>query len=760
MQELLRQVNPEGPEDAKILILSDVPGWDDLSTQRPLTNYAGKILFDQFRKAGVMRSDCRIELISQQLPPNRKFYKFDPWLQDQWRADCLKRIMEFRPNVLVPLGEEALRLVTSESQISKWHLSIIQTSWGIKCIPLFHPDIVLKTFSDMPFLTFGAQRIAIESRFPEIKSTERNFILRPTEDQIRDFISRTRKSESMAVDIETGAGQITCIGFAPSPTEAICIPTLPRDWPNEETFFRVWKLIAKILENSSVPKIFQNNPYDLSYLSLYGIRVLGPIFDTMHAMKFLHPELPRGLDTIARLYTREPYWKDEAKDWGINQNPDQLYQYNCKDCVITWEAAQGLKLDLEKRNLSQTYQRLVGDLEAPGLEMSHRGLPINQETRAEIRKSVESKIQSLTKELQTEIQPFKLESFNPKSHVQVKGLLRAAGMRIPIKQKKESSDILSLMKLRLKHPGAKFLSLLIKISKLNKQISSYLNAELEPDGKLRSSFDICATETGRWTARKNAFYRGLNAQTIPGSMKPMIEAPPGFRLLEIDLKQADARFVAWDSGDQSLIQMYQDGIDIHRWVAGLVFSCPIEAVTKDQRDLGKRIGHGSNYDMQAPTFQMTCLKEMDLVLSEGEARRMLESYHQAFPGIRKWHERLQDQIRKTKTMTTPMGRERVFYGRIGPDLFKELYAYRPQSTVLDVINCLVKHLNGKVPLLAQVHDSTLVMTHERNLTNAIQTIKDQDAWNPVLKLRGGDLRIPIEIKTGRTWGEMEEVFSG
>ena len=65
-----------------------------------------------------------------------------------------------------------------------------------------------------------------------------------------------------------------------------------------------------------------------------------------------------------------------------------------------------------------------------------------------------------------------------------------------------------------------------------------------------------------------------------------------------------------------------------------------------------------------------------------------------------------------------------------------------------------------MPLLLQIHDALLLEVREDCVSDALTRIRDQDAWNPRLRLTGGEIRIPIEVKLGQSWGRMEEVFVG
>lgn len=238
------------------------------------------------------------------------------------------------------------------------------------------------------------------------------------------------------------------------------------------------------------------------------------------------------------------------------------------------------------------------------------------------------------------------------------------------------------------------------------------------------------------------------------------------RLYEVDLRQAESRFIAWDGPIPKMQQMYIDGVDIHRYVASIIFGKPINEITDKERQLGKKSGHGANYRMRENTFADNCLKEMDHVLSPHEAKRCLDGYKLAWAGdLERWQNRQIRIVKQRRFLETPFGNKRYFYDRMSPKLENEICAYVPQSTVPHIINFLVKKLFYSRPsrslrLLMQGHDSVKFEIDPLSEHRAIEACKDQESWNPILDLPGGKLRIPVEIKRGFNFYEMETVYEG
>ena len=241
-------------------------------------------------------------------------------------------------------------------------------------------------------------------------------------------------------------------------------------------------------------------------------------------------------------------------------------------------------------------------------------------------------------------------------------------------------------------------------------------------------------------------------------MRVMFRARPGRTLIQVDLAQAESRFVAWDGPVTTLMKFFEEGRDVHKHVASRIFGKPEAEITHMERQLGKKSGHAANYMVGAGTFADTCLKEMDLVLSNSQADSYLEGYHRVFPEIRTHYQaKVIDEVRRTRRLSTPMGRERIFYDRLGPQLDREVCAYRPQSTIPDITNALMKFMAFKAPLLLQVHDSLLYEVKTQDVPRVIAEMRKIEQWHPEIILAGGKLVIPIDIEIGENWLELERV---
>lgn len=676
-------------------------------------------------------------------------------------------------SMIVTMGERALTFATGKRSIWKWHLSPLDPLPEFNCrrvIPTFDTFQLKKEWHLNLYLEMALRRASAHAKPGSWERKPERYRLVGIEhgtsyDEAIHVLESIRHEPWHSLDIETGRNQINTFGIAWSASDAIAIKILP-DLPTA-LHHKLWSLIVGICESDSA-KMMQNGIYERTYCSRYGFLINNFRHDTMVAQKFLWPELEKGLDNVGRIYTMESYWKDDGrvsaeegkqKDWGNIRDWTRHLDYNCKDTSNTLIAGLAQRKDLETRGLASLYDTYIQRLFDCTYEMGARGLPLNREKQVLLTKEYEGQSSGLTAQLSVPI--------NPRSAKQKLKLFRDKNYALPVKRAtgKESADELSLKRLRLKHPDDLDIKLLLEIAGIDKALSSYLRVKTLPDDRIRFMLDAHGTETGRMSCSKDPWGGGFNAQTLTGSVKEMIEfAPETDRIfVEFDLEQAETRFVAYDACEEMLLGMLERREDIHRHVAAEIYQKPVASITHDERQLGKKSGHGANYSMGVSTFQDSCLKEMDLILDRKMATRTLDAYHKLFPGIRRWHAKIRNTVYSERRLSNPLGRIRYFYGRTDDNTYREAYAYRPQSTVPDVANKLMLGLlNQRTEntfdfwLHLQVHDSVLISC-KRNQLNLITKYAASMVWHPEIILPAGRLVIPISGKFGACLGAVEKL---
>ncbi len=274
-------------------------------------------------------------------------------LGDAW-LELESSIVKINPNVVVPLGEFALRAVTSLKSITKWRGSMIPTNWGMKCVPTLAPGHVLKEYIMRPVVIKDLQKVKSEAYHSVMKFAERTYIIRPSIEQIADYFQEIVKTGKCAVDIETQWHKnISCIGFSHSKTSAICIPFVCESgqyW-SDHNLREIRGYINDILKNPDIEKYGQNIHYDLCYLKRDSFEINNVAFDTRVAQHCIAPELPADLAFLTSIHTDMPYYKDEGKNWRKVKDWNRYYTYNCvaKGTKIlmsnyTWKNIEDVKI--------------------------------------------------------------------------------------------------------------------------------------------------------------------------------------------------------------------------------------------------------------------------------------------------------------------------------------------------------------------------------------------------------------------------------
>lgn len=229
-------------------------------------------------------------------------------------------IIDHDPNLIIALGNTPMWALLGQSAISKkrgtTYLSTHTVS-DFKVLPTYHPAAVLRQWELRPTVIMDLIKAERESKFPEVIRPNCEIWIEPDLDDIKRFIdTHIRGCDLLSVDIETSGTRITCIGFAPRKDLAIVVPfddhRKPKGnyWPSAQHERQCWELIRSVLEDGTIPKLFQNGVYDIGFLMRsMGILVRGAKEDTMLLHHARQPESLKGLGYLGSIYTDHGSWK-------------------------------------------------------------------------------------------------------------------------------------------------------------------------------------------------------------------------------------------------------------------------------------------------------------------------------------------------------------------------------------------------------------------------------------------------------------------
>lgn len=443
------------------------------------------------------------------------------------------------------------------------------------------------------------------------------------------------------------------------------------------------------------------------------------------------------------------------------ETEDERWAYNAEDCVRTREVGEVELAAIKQMGLTEV-DRFQQELFWPVLWAMNRGVKVDLDRRANMALELEAELSKRNAYFQSVLG----HPLNPASPKQMQALfyndlaLPPIMVRTPTGPRPTLNDA-ALEILMVREP---LVSGVIKVIQeyrsLKVFLSTFVNADLDIDNRMRCSYNLCGTETYRFSSSKNAFDTGANLQNIPKggpwnkndpdalvlpNIRSIFIPDDGMTFFDMDLDRADLQVVAWESDEPEFKQILREGVDVHSVNA------------KDMnitRQLAKSWVHGTNYGGGPRTMAKNC------GLTIHTAEQMQKRWFQIHPGIYAWHKRIENMLKTKRYVENKFGYRRYYFDRVD-GLLPEALAWVPQSTVACVINrawvkifnTLGERGNKTVEVLLQVHDS-LAGQFPTALQDQIPSLL-KDAARVTIPY-SDPLVIPVGIKTSdRSWGDCD-----
>jgi DNA polymerase-1 len=416
------------------------------------------------------------------------------------------------------------------------------------------------------------------------------------------------------------------------------------------------------LQNRDILKIGQNIKFDILALRKYGICVAGQLFDTMIAHYLLHPDLRHGMDYLSETclnYTPVPI---EALIGARGKNQLSMRQVPAEK--ICDYAAEDADVTLRLRNFFAPklagggLELLFFDMEMPLIyvlaEMEAAGVTVDRQALQQI----SGELTRTAGELEQTIYELAGQRFNINSAKQV-GEILFDRLKIEEKARKTKTGSYStsedvLEKLRNRHP---LVGKLLDYRSVKKLLGTYVDALpalINPrTGKIHTSFNQTVTSTGRLSST------GPNLQNIPIRDSAGREIRRAFIadgadcvFLSADYSQIELRIMAHLSNDVHMIEAFRSGADIHAATAAKIYRVAPADVTSDMRRKAKTANFGIIYGISA--FGLA----ERLNIPRTEARDLIESYFNSYPGVKEYMEQCIRTARAKGYVETIFGRKR------------------------------------------------------------------------------------------------------
>ena len=398
---------------------------------------------------------------------------------------------------------------------------------------------------------------------------------------------------------------------------------------------------------------------------------------------------------------------------------EKLWQYNCRDCTITWECYEAIQKNITTMGLREPadFQQILFNAV---LESMLRGVRVDVSRRGEWEMRLLDEISARN----TWFHAVLGHPLNPRSPKQMTSLFYNDLKQREIKSRASGNPTLddsALTVLGEREPL--LLPLIRKIQEyrsLGVFLSTFVRMPLDYDGRMRTSFNIAGTETFRFSSSENPFGNGGNLENIPKGGKEddsLLDLPnirelflpdPGHTFFDIDLAKADLGIVYWEADAKEGKAMLKEGLDPYIELAREYFRDP--TITKKREDgtdnpkykMFKSFAHAVHYLASARGLAPR------LGLTVHETEKTMKWYFERVPEVQAYQQRVKNELTKRHYVENVFGYRWYCFDRIDDGAFRQAAAFIPQSTVACLINRgmynIYKNLR-EVWVLLQVHDS-------------------------------------------------------
>lgn len=842
-----------GNPKAKLLIVGDYPGLEEQSQERPFVGDPGIFLFDEILKElGIDRSDVWATYCFKHHPPNSQYKNLDQVCNKEEQIDKLwKEIESINPHCILSLGATAFKILSGKDNITKWRGSIILTRDAkYKLVGTIHPANIIQNnrksgdYKYYPYIwkfifKQDVQKAVNESKNKESNAPQRYVKIVRDSVELSRILQAKRNLKRMSSDIESINHVPVCMSLAWDCNEAYVVPLFNKlgslnigNIPISDQSF-IWQLLDQAIKDFEI--IGQNYKYDQEKMEMLGFTYRSgpfPIYsDTMLKTHTIIPELPeKSMAMIQSLWTTMPFHKDEGKEFRVGKdNINQLFNYGGLDALSTFETDDAQDQDLKDLSdqhgvdMIEFYYNYVMRLHKIYLNIERVGFRQDKEAQKYLKAKYETQHDLIQARFDGNIPDFdyipplnkkgKKPKFkrchadhkvNVAAPHQIKQLLYKY-LRIPERKFRgkisvDEDTIVSLINNVVKDEKRRsILTDIIEDRRTRKTLGTYVLSRTDYDGRIRGTYRITGTETGRSSTAilkspirpyksGHAFQTLTKHGTVGADIRKMYICDEGFVFVQIDLSQAEPRIVSVLSEDWELYNAFNSGkVDIHRRTAALAldyyptmdlseaFNPAADNLPKDggERFLGKKVRNAGNYNMQKGEMHKNVATDakrfgIDVQISEWRAGKMLENFHRASPNIiGVFHRDVIAAIHETRTLINPYGRVRQFFERMGNDTYKEGFATIPQGTVADKVKTSIIKAGlemkdiGKM-LCGEAHDALLFRFPIGEWLDRIKIVKKYmekpiDFSVGSLK-RNVMLKIPADVEMSETnYKELEKV---
>ena len=415
-----------------------------------------------------------------------------------------------------------------------------------------------------------------------------------------------------------------------------------------------WQALLTALFSGDIKKAAHNVKDLMAALLAQGLPIEGFVFDTALAAYLL--DATAGSYDLQRLFVA--YYNEELPR-PVHLEPDAFSMLGDRAeaaaALLSYTAAvAALRKTLAPKLRELELEPLYYDVELPLCavlaRMEQRGFLIDRAALAQFGETLQTSITQLEQQIYAAAgAPFNINS--PKQL----GKVLFEDMQLPHGKKTKTgwstnADVLD--KLR----GVPIVADVLQYRQYAKLKSTYADGLLKavsPDGRIRTSFQMTVTATGRLSSTEPNLQNIPTRTELGSQMRRMFVAAPGNVLVDADYSQIELRLLAHISGDQAMCRAFRSGEDFHTLTAARVFHVEPQDVTPEMRRRAKAVNFGVVYGISP--FSLS----QDIGVTVAEAKEYMERYFQTYTGVRAYMDRIVEQARADGYVETLMHRRRA-----------------------------------------------------------------------------------------------------
>lgn len=527
---------------------------------------------------------------------------------------------------------------------------------------------------------------------------------------------------------------------------------------------------SKIDKNSSKEVIAQlKNVLETQKLAVFGLKNILKIIDFKDNNNILDCEIGGYLlNPLKDKYFYEDICRDYLKytlksreeligkaDYSTVYKNDRhnLIMLTSCNSFVAYKGYKVLLSELKNNGMEELYYNIELPLIYSLNRMEKEGIRLDATSLKEYGLMLKESIEKLEKDIYTQCKvEFNINS--PKQLGEV--LFEKMGLKGGKKTKtgySTSAEVLE--KLKEENPVIKDILEYRQLTKLKSTYADGLINYVEADGRIHGTFNQTITATGRISSTEP------NLQNIPirmplGSLIRKVFIPKeNCVFVDADYSQIELRILAHMSEDESLIEAYNSGMDIHSITASKVFNVPLEQVTKQQRSNAKAVNFGIVYGMSA--FGLS----QDLSISRKEATEYINQYFETYPKVKEYLDNIVAFAKEKGYVKTLFGRKRPIPELKSSNFMQKSFGERIamnspiQGTAADIMKIAMINVdkrlqqeNMKSRIVLQVHDELLVEAYKDEV-DKVSEILSQEMSNAA----NLSVNLDVDVNVGDNWLE-------